>query len=242
MALDERGARPDKLEAALRAGARAALLTPRAQNPTGAAWDPERAGEIGSVLARRPGVLVIEDDHAGPASGAPAVTSCRGLERWAIVRSVSKWLSPDLRLAVLAGDPATVARVEGRQALGMGWVSYLIQDAVAELWADPAVTAGLDRAAAVYAHRGAALRRALSAGGLTATGSSGLTTWVTVADEAGVVAGLLEQGWAVSPGQRFRIASTPGIRVGFAGLRPGQAGPFAEAVSACVHQRPRRSD
>ena len=37
--MDERGIRPDRLDAALARGADAVLLTPRAQNPTGTAWD-----------------------------------------------------------------------------------------------------------------------------------------------------------------------------------------------------------
>ncbi|MGH9081437.1 MAG: aminotransferase class I/II-fold pyridoxal phosphate-dependent enzyme [Acidimicrobiales bacterium] len=242
VALDDRGARPDGLEAALRQGVAAVLLTPRAQNPTGTAWDASRAGDLGTVLAGYPGVLVIEDDHAGPAAGAPAFTAGAGRNRWATIRSVSKWLSPDLRLAVMVGDPATVARVEGRQALGPGWVSYQLQEAVAELWSDPAVGQLLDRAAHTYARRRLALNQALAARGLPATGSSGLTTWVPVADESCVVGGLLERGWAVSPGERFRIESPPGIRIACAALDPDRASEFAGALAACINQRPRRSD
>ncbi|HEV3280383.1 MAG TPA: aminotransferase class I/II-fold pyridoxal phosphate-dependent enzyme [Acidimicrobiales bacterium] len=242
VALDDRGARPEELAVALGHGVAAVLLTPRAQNPTGTAWDARRATDLSTVLAAHPAVLVIEDDHAGPAAGAPAFTSCRGRDRWATIRSVSKWLSPDLRLAVMVGDPATVARVEGRQALGNGWVSYLLQHTVAELWTDPAVVRLLDRAASVYAQRREALKDALAARGLQASGTSGLTTWVPVVDEPGVVGGLLERGWAVSPGDRFRIVSAPGIRIACGALDPAQAPQFARALAACIEQRPRRSD
>jgi DNA-binding transcriptional MocR family regulator len=127
-------------------------------------------------------VGVIEDDHAGPVAGVPAFSACAGSPRfpgparWVTLRSVSKSLGPDLRLAVVAGDEATITRVAGRQALGTGWVSYELQDTVADLWSDTSVARTLTTAAQVYARRGAALRSALGAQGLTPTGRGGFTS------------------------------------------------------------------
>ena len=172
--VDELGIRPAELAAALARGAGALIVTPRAQAATGAAWDADRAAAIAETLRRYPSLGVIEDDHAGPVAGAPAFTACGGRGRWVTIRSVSKSLGPDLRLAVVAGDEATVARVAGRQALGTGWVSYQLQDLVADLWADPSVPRALASAARVYAGRGEALRAALREHGISATGRSGL--------------------------------------------------------------------
>ena len=72
-----------------------------------------------------------------------------------------------------AGDEVTVARVAGRQALRTGWVSYQLQELVAELWSDPSVARVLDTAARTYADRGAAVRSALRDQGIAATGRSG---------------------------------------------------------------------
>jgi DNA-binding transcriptional MocR family regulator len=240
--VDDFGVLPGELEEALRRGSDAAIFTPRAQNPTGAAWDEARAGRVREVLKRSPDLLVIEDDHAGPVAGAPALSVCRGRRRWATVRSVSKSLGPDLRLAVLVGDETTVARVEGRQALGIGWVSHLLQETVAALLADPAIPPLLERANSVYARRRAALRGALERHGLEVTGRSGLVAWVPVGDEDGVTARLAAAGWAVSPGQRFRSVASPGIRIGLATLDPPDSATLSVDLARCVHQRPVRFD
>src|SRR5262249_41633311 len=124
VAVDERGMQPDALADALRAGARAAVLTPRGPNPRGAAFHAQRAAELRALLRD---VLVIEDDHLGPVAGVPWHSAAGESGRWATVRSVSKWLGPDLRCAILAADELTLARVEGRMSLGPGWVSEILQ-------------------------------------------------------------------------------------------------------------------
>ena len=240
--VDDLGIRPAELAAALARGADAVIVTPRAQAATGAAWDADRAAEIGAVLRRYPAAGVIEDDHAGPVAGVPVFSVCGGRKRWATVRSVSKSLGPDLRLAVLAGDEVTVGRVAGRQALGTGWVSYQLQELVADLWADPSAARALETAARVYAERGQALRSALRARGIAATGRSGFTCWVPVTDEDGVASSLASAGWAVAPGQRFRIAAPPGVRISFATLETADAASFAADFASALRHRPSRLD
>jgi DNA-binding transcriptional MocR family regulator len=230
--LDDHGVLPDELEAALRGPVSALIVTPRAQNPTGAALDQARAAELREVLADRPDVLVIEDDHAGSVAGAPAQTLCReGPDRWAVIRSFSKSLGPDLRLAVMAGDPVTISRVEGRQQLGAGWVSHLLQALAVQLWRDPGVQALMDHAAAEYARRRGALLDALAAQGLAASGRSGFNVWVPVADEQAALRGLLDAGWAAAAGDRFRLRSDPGIRLSIGHLAAREAPAIAAALA-----------
>jgi DNA-binding transcriptional MocR family regulator len=237
---DDLGVRPDALAAALGRGAGAVIVTPRAQAATGAAWDSARAAGLREVFARHPATGLIEDDHAGPVSGTEGVTASPGLAKWVTIRSVSKSLGPDLRLAVLAGDERTVARVAGRQALGTGWVSYQLQDTVAELWSEPGT---IERAARVYAGRRAALHAALAGHGITATGRSGFTCWIQVPDEDQVASALARDGWAVAPGRRFRIAAPPGVRICYATLREDEAPAFAAAFHRALHApRPARLD
>ena len=117
---------------------------------------------------------MIEDDYVAAVAGAAYTSLHGGSEGWSVIRSVSKVFGPDLRIALLAGDPLTVSRVEGRQLLGAGWVSHLLQH-------------------------------------------------------------LLERGWAVSPGERYRHRAPPGIRITTAGLAPDDAERLAAAIDDSVH-------
>jgi DNA-binding transcriptional MocR family regulator len=235
MRLDDAGVLPAELERALRRRAAACILTPRAQNPSGAAFDAARAAALRRVLRAHPEVLVIEDDHAGPIAATPAFTLCeRGRAHWVVVRSVSKSLGPDLRLAVLSGDPATIARIEGRQLIGTGWVSHILQRLVASLWSDPATTTRVQHAAATYAARRQGLLDALARRGIAAHGRSGLNVWIPVAEELPVVRSLLEAGWAVNGGERYRITSGPAIRVTITTLTAAEIDPLADAIAASL--------
>lgn len=227
--VDDQGPLAADVDDALGAGAQAFIVTPRAQNPTGAALTTDRARELRRVLRRHRETLVLEDDHAGVVAGVPARSLCDPRRpRWAVVRSVSKTLGPDLRVAVLAGDADTLARVGGRQALDFRWVSFLLQRTVVALLVDPTVRRCLRRATSVYRSRREALLAALRRRGVEAHGRSGLNVWVPVREEVAVVQRLLESGWAVAAGERFRLASPPAIRVTTATLEPAAAERFAE--------------
>src|SRR3984893_11688207 len=164
VAIDDQGPTVVGLARALRGGAVACALTPRAQNPYGAAVGAGRAEELKAVLARHPSVLVLEDDHAFDITERSCHSLCEpGRARWAHLRSVSKSLGPDLRLAVLTGDATTVARVEGRRLLAAGWVSHILQRLVVRIWSDPHEAARAAGVAATYTRRREALRTALGA-------------------------------------------------------------------------------
>jgi DNA-binding transcriptional MocR family regulator len=219
---------PIELQGALARGASAAIITPRGQNPTGAVLDERRARDLHAVLAGAPQTLVIEDDHLGLVAGSELHTTVAGFPRWAATRSVAKALGPDLRLAVLAGDQETLARVQGRQRCGPGWVSHILQRLVLSLWTDAATQELIARASITYAERRAGLLERLHDRGVRASGASGLNVWVPVDDETGVVGALLQRGWVVAPGMPYRLpGSSPAIRVTIATLTEREAGQLA---------------
>lgn len=234
LSLDDDGVQIEALEAALAAGIRGVVLTPRAQNPTGSCMSAERAAALAAVLDRHPDVVLIEDDHAGAVSGAPPVTAAPahpGSRPWAIIRSVSKFLGPDLRLAVMTGDAMTIARLQDQQALGPRWVSHIIQRLVMQVWSAPETTGLIERAATSYAARRERLLACLAAEGITGTARSGLHVWVPVQREAEVVQGMLARGWAIQAGEIFRLRSGPGVRIGIAGLAAGEEEAVARALA-----------
>lgn len=237
--VDDEGPRPEELRTALRSGARALIVTDRAQNPTGAAVSAPRARALRAVLREYPGTLLVEDDHGHGIVDLPLHPLAGVTRHWAFVRSAAKAYGPDLRLAVLTGDPVTVDRVRGRQRLGPGWVSLLLQRAVFRLWADGVVDG--PAVAAAYRTRRELLIEALAERGVRAHGRSGMNVWVPVPDETGAVARLLHAGWAVSPGARFRLNTPPGIRITVSTLDPAEAGPLADAIASAVGPTPMRS-
>lgn len=236
--VDDEGPTAPGVRAALAAGARALIVTSRAQNPTGAAVSVDRATELRTLLAGRADLLLIEDDHAAELARVPLHPLAGATPAWAFVRSVSKPYGPDLRLAVLAGDEATVARVAGRARVGAGWVSTVLQRLVLALWRDPATAGLVRRAAQSYERRRDGLVDALAARGLAAHGRTGINVWVPVPDETVAVTALRDAGWSVAPGALNRIAAAPGVRITVSTLDEADLGPLADAVARAVRPSP----
>jgi DNA-binding transcriptional MocR family regulator len=231
--IDDDGLLPDGLDRAIRDGARAVILTPRAHNPTGASLTAARAAELRAVLDRHPHVFVIEDDHFSAVSSSPYHRATpRSANRWALIRSVSKFLGPDLRVAFIAADPTTTARLEARLGSGTTWISHLLQRLTHALLIDPATATLLDEARQAYAQRASSLARELARHGIiTNPEPDGLNAWVEFDGPVQqLVADLAESGWLVRPGDPFATENgrhRNAIRVTTATLTPPAAGAFA---------------
>jgi DNA-binding transcriptional MocR family regulator len=156
METDENGARPDSAESAIRNGANAVLLTPRAHNPTGASWTPERLQALGDVLTRYPNVVAIEDDHFGDIAEHRAgslLADSRVEDRVIYIRSFSKSIAPDLRLSVAAARPPLRALLKEAKTHADGWSSRLLQRVLVGVLRDDELGSWLDRVRSTYRTR-----------------------------------------------------------------------------------------
>ncbi|MEU6845133.1 PLP-dependent aminotransferase family protein [Streptomyces sp. NPDC046716] len=133
LAVDEHGARVAELSPS-GSGARGVLLTPAHQFPTGGPLRPERRAAVVD-WARGRGGLVVEDDYDGEFRyDRKPVGAVQGLdpEHVVYVGSVSKSLSPALRLGWMVLPGRLVRDVVAAKGEREGWTSALDQLALAE--------------------------------------------------------------------------------------------------------------
>ena len=203
--VDDEGMTVAGLRAALDAGIRAIVCTPRAQNPTGVNLSPHRAHALREVLADHPYVLIIEDDHFSMLAQHPYETLIGpGHERYALVRSVSKFLGPDMCVALAATDATTAERLALRLSPGTTWVSHLLQRLTHAQLSDPSVQQAIAAAGAHYAARNGAFVARLAEHGLVAASGDGLNVWVTLPLPArAVIDKLMRRGWLARTGDEF---------------------------------------
>ncbi len=241
--VDAEGMTADGLRAALAAGARAVVLTPRAQNPTGASLSAQRAEELQAVLAEHPYVLVVLDDYYSFLSRRPFRSPLPpGHRRWALVRSVSKFLGPDLCLAVTATDPETAGRLALRLSSGTTWVSHLLQRLAHGVLADRTAQELVDRAGRYYAERNREVAALLAARGIGVDAADGMSLWVPLPRPAREIAAeLARRGWLVRTGDEFRLAADASdaepsrhLRATVHGLAEAEAERFAADLAAVL--------
>jgi DNA-binding transcriptional MocR family regulator len=235
VAIDDEGLDPDQLEGALRRGLDALIVTPHGQNPFGASLTERRASSLRDLIGTRD-LLLIEDAHGWDVEQQPQ-TLIGGPRRWAVIRSMSRQLGSDLRVAFVAADEQTSARVQARQAVTTSSVSRLLQQVVAEMLASTGVRRQLRRASAETSRRRGALLAALEQRAVRAHGRSGLYVWIPVREEGFAIRHLLDAGYAVLGGERFRLRTPPAVRVTTAQLLPAEVGPLADALAEAATGR-----
>lgn len=239
VAVDDEGMTVEGLRAALAQGVRAVICTPRAQNPSGASLSARRAHDLRAVLAEHPYVLVIEDDHFSMLSQQHFHSVIGPAQRrWARIRSVSKFLGPDMCLAVTASDPQTADGLAMRLTPGTTWVSHLLQRLALALVTDPGVGDAIRRAGEHYARQNAAFAARLDARGIPASPGDGLNLWVALPVPARAVSEqLMRRGWLARSGDEFSLgadAASLRLRLTVHDLSDDDADLLADDIAAAV--------
>lgn len=231
LAIDEQGIRPDALRAATAQNLAALIVTPRAQNPTGAALTKERAALLSDIVANT-NLVLIQDDHAGAISGAEWFALTPPSDRHAIIRSLGKSLGPDLRVSVTVGDATTIDRVAGAISNGPGWISHVLQRAAAHLLTNPETVELVAEAGRTYASRRQQLIATLANHGIASSGPSGINVWIPTTDEQATVEAARAAGFAIRAADTYRIETGPAVRVTISNLTTAQIGELANAIAA----------
>ncbi|GLX78336.1 GntR family transcriptional regulator [Thalassotalea insulae] len=236
--VDQYGMCANALKAALEKGAKAVLITPRAHNPTGASISRERAVQLREVLSHYPEVLVLEDDHFSLLAVTPHHSVIPvSTYNWAVFRSVSKGLGPDLRMAFVAADKESIKRINTRLAPGMSWVSRVLQSLVYTCLTTKAFQQQLNAAKEHCAHRRTTLINALAAHGISIEQTTdGLNVWVPVTgDSQAIIYALSRKGWLVRASTSFDIdEKSQAIRVSVQNMEPQTAHQFAADLAAII--------
>lgn len=237
--VDEHGMQPQALKSALEKGAKAVLITPRAHNPTGASISAVRAKELKAVLAEYPRVLVMEDDHFSllAKSEHHSVIPENSIH-WAIFRSVSKGLGPDLRMAFVAADKESIKRISTRLAPGMSWVSRVLQSFVYTCLTTKEFQRHLANAKQNCTERREVLLNALTEQGLAVnTEIDGLNVWLPVGKDCKTaVYEFSRKGWLVRPSNSFDIDNkSQAVRVSVQNLEPKTAKQFALDAATIIN-------
>ncbi len=236
--VDAEGMRADALEQALKKGAQAVIITPRAHNPTGCSLSEKRARALRRVLARHPDVLLIIDDHFALVSSAPYHSVIpRTASRWALVRSFSKALGPDIRVAGVASDPATSRQLRIRLVPGTHWVSHLLQDIVEVMVTQSPFIDQIAQARQHYRQRRDRLEAALAEQKIRfITPGDGLNLWVPLErDEQALAFALAQRGWLVRHSEAFSLHGTVGgIRITLSHMDAAQCQRLAADLRRCL--------
>ena len=233
--VDDDGPLTADVDRALRRGARALVLTTRAQNPTGAAVSSLRARRSCERCSSRMTTCCSSKTTTAQGSPAHRCTPCPALPGTG--RSSARPRRPTVPTCDWHCWPATNARSNGCTG-GCDWApvgsvtSCRTSRSACGATRPPARL--VHNAEVAYTRNRELLRGALADRGVTSHGRSGLNVWIPVPDETVSITRLLSAGWAAAPGTRFRIGSPPGMRITISGLAAEDIDALADAIAEAV--------
>jgi GntR family transcriptional regulator/MocR family aminotransferase len=229
--VDEHGLDTDALEALCRRETiRAIYVTPHHHFPTTVVLPPERRIRL-AALADQFNFAIVEDDydHEFHFSHRPLLplASAQGFGRLLYIGSLSKLLSPSLRIGYLVGTKSLIDRAAAEIMMIDRQGDPVTETAAAELMSTGALKSHARKVLRIYAARreflAAQLKAAFGEGLSFTLPQGGLALWVNF--EPGVDLEALSQqarghGLAFTPGQAAATngTRTQGARLGFGSL------------------------
>ena len=208
IAMDEEGARPDAFEdACRRLSPKGLFLMPTLHNPTTAIMSEERRLAIAD-LARRYGVVVIEDDVYGllPAESPRPFAALAADITWQVT-SFAKCLGPGLRVGYLVAPDGAAAQETVRYFQGVS--TWFVAPTSAEFAAQWVCDGTMERLSAEV-RKEAAARQVMAqqelSGQIFETKPESLFLWLTLPDHWPVddfVVAMSDAGVIIRPGHSF---------------------------------------
>ena len=186
------------------------------------------------MLARHPQVLAIVDDHFALLSNA-AYHSALPTGAPRALRSLTKALGPDIRVALVASDAATSRQLRLRLASGTSWVSHVLQDMVEAALGQTEVAQLMARAREDYVPP-RRLEDARAQGLPHAARGDGLNLWIPLpADDQAVALAMARRGWLLRHGEAFCVQEpVPGLRVTLSDIEPEQCAQLARDLRQSI--------
>src|SRR5690606_10662143 len=188
------------------------------QNPTGATLTLERRRQVLEV-ARAAGAFVIEDDYARwlTRQAPPSLVSMDGHGTVVHIHSLTKILSPSMRLAAVIARGPAAHRLRAAQLVESFFVARPVQETALEFLESPAWRRHRAAITAELAARRDALAGALARHLPDAQPHllphGGVHLWVRLpheTDEAALAEAALRHGVLVSPGRSYYRPEPPG--------------------------------
>ncbi|ABE31482.1 aminotransferase class I and II family protein [Paraburkholderia xenovorans LB400] len=229
---DAEGPLPESLAAALNEKPAVFLFQPGSHALTGERLSAKRLKQLGALFKDNDTLIIELDGLAGLASQRPLSLGSMYPDRVVHIRTMSKSLGTDFRLAVLSSSGKFADQIQAYRNFREGWTSRILQGAAAHLLTTPKSLKEIEHARSVYAQRRETLGAAMTERGLPVSGRDALCIWLPVPDEQFALITLAARGIAVQPGSSFQVTPRPFIRVATsANITADNADAIADALA-----------